>query len=161
MASSGIGAVLHTVANNSDPDGMLWRMIVETNCMSKVLSSPPPPEKLLSEVVTAYNGVGTYAQRIQVLSLIATKYSFGDLKKFNSHSATSSEVGEIAANKDTDADDADDDNDWPGGFRIHCFFNPPLSYHIYRQARLHYHNNGHGLSPVVRARSYQCCALPI
>ena len=153
LAADGIGAVLHTISNNSDPDGALWRMIVESECMSMALSSPPPPDKLIQEIVIAYNNAGTFARRIQVLSLIATKKSFKYLKQFNSKSASSQETGTKLAELDCDGED-DDSVDAPTAFVKNCFFNPPLSYHIYRQARLHYIDNGHGLSPVVRGRRY-------
>ena len=125
---------------------------MESECMSSVLSSPPPPDKLMEEIIIAYNNAGTFARRIQVLSLIATKYSFKYLKQFNSKSATSQETCAKAAELDGDGDD--DSGDAPAAFAKSCFFNPPLSYHIYRQARLHYNDNGHGLSPVVRGASY-------
>ena len=153
LAASGIGAVLHTVSNNSDPDGVLWKMIVESECVSLALSSPPPPDELIQEIVIAYNNAGTYAKRIQVLSLIATKKSFKYLKQFNSKSASSKETGAKIAELDCDGDD-DNAVDVPAIIPRNCFFNPPLSYHIYRQARLHHKDNGHGLSPVDRGRSF-------
>ena len=153
LAASGIGAVLHTISNKSDPDGALWRMIVDTECMSYALSSPAPPDKLIQEIVIAYNNAGTYAKRIQVLSLIATKKSFKYLNQFNSKSASSKETGAKIAELDCDGDD-DNAVDVPAIIPRNCFFNPPLSYHIYRQARLHHKDNGHGLSPVDRGRSF-------
>ena len=153
LAASGIGAVLHTISNKSDPDGALWRMIVDTECMSYALSSPAPPDKLIQEIVIAYNNAGTYAKRIQVLSLIATKKSFKYLNQFNSKSASSKETGAKIAELDCDGDD-DNAVDVPAIIPRNCFFNPPLSYHIYRLARLHHKDNGHGLSPVDRGRSF-------
>ena len=129
-------------------------MIVESNCMSKVLNSPVLLDRLLKEVVLAYNNAGTFAKRIQILSLVATKLSFQFLKSLNSKDASSQDIGEKAAKED-DADDADEDfHGDQVAWANQCFFNPPVSYHIYRKARLHYNDNGHGLSPVVRARSY-------
>lgn len=141
---------MNTVSNQSDPDGLLWKEIIDSGCMSKALSTPVPPDKLMNEVIIAYNNVGTFSRRIQVLSLVATKVSFKYLKRFNSNLATSEEVGEKAAEADGDGVDDDVTSD-P---ETHHKFNPPLSYHIYRQARFHYNNNGHGLSPVVRASTY-------
>ena len=153
VVAESFAAVLHTTVADPYKDGEMWRLLLDTASVDGVLNSAPPMDKIIHEMILAWNHADTWQKRIQILSMYSTRLSFSQLKGYNHPSVSPNQTGERAAVLDQDADgDGAPIVDPAAGKSI--YFNPALTYHTHRQSRMHYHNNNAGGAPLVRCKSY-------
>ena len=127
--------------------------LVGSRAVEKFLMNDPKPDGILIEIVLSYNGCGSYNHRIQVLSIIATKFSFSTLAKLNPdyvHQGRRGRHSEIGVSTENAMEDVECVHEVPDDVT----FNPPITKHIFQRARYHYFAFEHGNAPVVRPQSY-------
>ena len=113
VVAESFAAVLHTTVADPYKDGEMWRLLLDTASVDGVLNSTPPMDKIIHEMILAWNHADTWQKRIQILSMYSTRLSFSQLKGYNHPSVSPNQTGERAAvlDQDADGDGAEDDED--------------------------------------------------
>ncbi len=151
---AGISAVLHAVTNIPEDEGNIWRKIKNSALVERHLLAPTYQDGLLEDVIDAWNHANSWAERRQILSLVAGRHSFRFLAKFNPKKPGTDDMFDESIDLDVSSDDEGDEDlmDNASIASPNVLFSPPLNYRFYRKAKIHNYNHGHALAPVVRSK---------
>ena len=85
-------------------------------------------------MLQSYSSASNRRARIQVLSLVVPHFTYPQLARYNIPSFSN-----VVANEDEDDEDPENDVTLQLG---EVFFNPPITARQYRNAKIHYYENG-------------------
>ena len=138
-----VGEVIKTASEHEDDWLALWGDVRESGLVEAWLGFDPQMSKELQGIVTAWNKATNYAVRIQVLCFVVLCYKFCVLDRFNKRPEAT----------DEQKDESEIDLSKIETAGLH--FEPPLSLHLYKEAKEHALNSQThgGIEPVIRQRA--------
>ena len=173
--SNGIAAVFAAVGAKQEDHEAIWSDIVGSGELEKTLqiSSGKFP---IEEIIKAYNCAVSYEHKIQIITCITQSHSFAELDKFNLKKfQTEVEVDDEEQLLPTVAEEDEnlkapsappmDEIEVADGAPLRkrhktgqeqkpekdvVYWNPPLTYHLFRRARIHQKEHAAALQPVLK-----------
>ena len=150
-----IKAAISAFTSCEDDIGEIWTDVKDSGFVEKALGQKVLMDSYIKEIVRAHNLACNPRERIQILSLVS-KLGFDKLRKFNPPK-NNEEMDE----DETDDDEIDDDNgnvddmevSHAGDVKLKgeskkIYWNPPLTWDYYKNARIHYGKFGAGGRPI-------------
>ena len=107
LVGSTVAAVLHSVLKDESDDMDLWTTLVDSKFVERNLHGCITPSRLIEEVIVAYNHATNRREKIRLLSLVSSQFSFEYLSLFNQPKAKKGAA--ISKPKKPDTDDSDSD----------------------------------------------------
>ena len=121
--STTIVTALRSMADSVDNQNKIFQDTVRSQRVEKELGLTAVAPDDLVDVITAYNGLSSYLEKRQVLSLVVDRYSWPFLKLFNKNQA---------------------------GDQTKICWERTLTHHQYKKAKLHKHYFGYGMAKIVK-----------
>ena len=157
-------AAISAFTDCPDDYGEIYIDVKDSGFMEKALGQKVLMDSYIKEIVRAHNMASTAREKIQILSLVS-KMGFGRLKKFNPPNVKEVESDD-EDDTDIDMETKDDEMDIEENVEDQIgnagdvtlinkskegtkdYWNPPLTWDNYRNARIHYDKYGAGGQPV-------------
>ena len=150
--AKGIGAMLESIIENKDDRQVAWADLKQSGFVERYLDGEAILSGTMREIINALNRATSRHQRIQILSNFVTRFRYRDFAKHNvqKRSAKAEETQTSSESSDA-ASDEESSKDTEIQEKMPCI-NPPLSWRLYKAARIHFKRHGLLNEPVVKAK---------